>query len=326
VLNHLVRFAAAAALFAATPSFAQDAAAGYPNKPVRLVVPFPAGGTTDILARIIGQRLSQSLGQQIVVDNRAGAAGNIGADIVAKSPPDGYTLVMGTPGTQAINQLIYSKMPYDTVKDFANVAIVGRIPNVLAVHPSVPAKTVAELIDLAKKNPGKLNYGTPGNGSTGHLSMELFKTMAGNLDIQHVPYKGSAPMLQDLIGGQIQTTFDNLPSALPHIKGGALRALAVSTTERSPALADVPTVDETVKGYEASSWFVVAAPAGTPKPIIARLNAEVNKALAADEVKGRFAEIGAQPVGGPPEDLDRLVQSEIVKWRKVVELSGAKVD
>ena len=326
MLNRLVRLAAAAAILVSAPAFAQDPAAGYPNKPVRLVVPFPAGGTTDILARIIGQKLSTSLGQQIVIDNRAGAAGNIGADIVAKSAPDGYTLVMGTPGTQAINQLIYSKMPYDTVKDFANVAIVGRIPNVLAVHPSVPAKTVAEFIDYAKKNPGKLNYGTPGNGSTGHLSMELFKTIAGGIDVQHVPYKGSAPMLQDLIGGQIQSTFDNLPSALPHIKGGALRALGVSTTERSPALPDVPTVDETVKGYEASSWFVVAAPAGTPKPILAKLNAEINKALAAEDVKARFAEIGATPVGGAPEDLDRLVQSEIVKWRKVVEVSGAKVD
>src|SRR5438045_3343206 len=267
-------------------AFAQ-ASATYPTKPIRLVVPFPPGGATDILAREVAKHLTDAWGQSVVVDNRPGAGGNIGSELVAKAAPDGYTLEMGTVGTHAINASLYSKMPYDHVKDFAPVILVAGVPNVLVVNPEVPVKSVPELVAYAKANPGKLNFASSGSGTSIHLSGELFKTMTG-VQMTHVPYKGSAPALTDLIGGQVQLMFDNLPSSPTFIKAGKLRALAVPSPTRAPALPDVPTVADTVPGFEASSWFGVLAPAGTPPEIIARINGEVTKWLATPEAKEKL--------------------------------------
>jgi tripartite-type tricarboxylate transporter receptor subunit TctC len=300
-------------------------AQAWPAKQVRFVVPFAPGGTTDILARLLGQHLSESLGQPFVIDNRSGAGGNIGAAEVAKAPPDGYTIMMGTPGTQAINQFIYTKMPYDTQKDFAPVSFVARVPNVLVVHPGVGVKSLQDLISYARANPNKLNSASPGAGTTGHLSLELFKKLAG-VQIQHVPYKGSGPALNDLIGGQVQMTIDNLPSAMPHIQSGKLLALGVTTEQKVDVLPHVPTVASVVRGYEASSWFVVVAPAGTPEPVINRLSAEIDKTLKKPVVLERMKTLGAEPVGGTPQALARHIATETEKWRDVARLSGAKLD
>lgn len=310
-----------ALLFAAGAAHAQD----WPAKPVRFVVPFPPGGTTDILARLVGQHLTEALGQTFVIDNRGGAGGNIGAAEVAKAAPDGYTVMMGTPGTQAINQYIYTKMPYDTEKDFAPVSFVARVPNVLVVHPGLGLKSLQDLIKHARANPNKINSASPGPGTTGHLSLELFKTMAG-VQIQHVPYKGSGPALNDLIGGQVQMTIDNLPSAMPHIQAGKLTALAVTTERKVPALPDVPTVASVVPGYEASSWFVVMAPARTPDPVVRKLSAEIDKILKKPALLERMKTLGADPVGGTPEQLAQHLAVETKKWREVARASGAKLD
>jgi tripartite-type tricarboxylate transporter receptor subunit TctC len=291
-----------------------------------MVVPFAAGGTTDNLARLIGQKLSESLQQPVVIDNRAGAGGNIGSDVVAKAPPDGYTLVMGAVGTHAINASLYKKMPYDPVKDFEPVVLVATVPNVLVVPVSLPVNSVQELIAYGKKNPDKLNFASAGNGTSIHLSGELFKSMTG-LSITHVPYKGSAPAVAGLLGAEVQMMFDNLPSSMPHIKGGKFKALAVTSAKRSSALPNVPTVAEAgVPGYEATSWFGILAPAGTPKTIVAQLNAEVVKILAQPAIKARLLEQGAEPAGGSPEDFAALIKREIPKWAKVVKDSGAAVD
>ena len=291
----------------------------YPTKPIRLVVPFPAGGTTDILAREVGQTLSASLGQPVVIDNRPGAAGNIGSELVAKSAPDGYTLLMGTVGTHAINPSLYARLPYDHVADFAPVILVARVPNVLEVTPSLPVYSVADLIKLAKQSPGRINFASSGSGTSIHLSGELFKTMAG-VDMTHVPYKGSAPALTDLIGGQVQVMFDNLPSSLPQIKAGKLRAIAVTSTQRAPALPDVPTIAESgLPGFEATSWFGVVAPAGTPPAIVARLNADVNQWLQTPDAREKLLAQGAAAAGGSPEQFAAYIRAETEK-------SGAKVD
>jgi tripartite-type tricarboxylate transporter receptor subunit TctC len=301
-------------------------AQAYPTKPIRLVVPFPAGGTTDILAREVGQRLSVTLGQPVVIDNRPGAAGNIGADLVAKSAADGYTLLMGTVGTHAINASLYAKMPYDHVKDFAPVILVAGVPNVLEVNPALPVNSVADLIKLAKAKPGQINFASSGSGTSIHLSGELFKTMAG-VDMTHVPYKGSAPAITDLIGGQVQVMFDNLPSSLQHIKAGKLRAIAVTSAKRAPALPDVPTIAESgLPGFEASSWFGIVAPAGTPPAVIARINTDVNQWLQSSEAKEKLLAQGAIPTGGSPEQFATHIRAETDKWAKVVKASGAKVD
>jgi tripartite-type tricarboxylate transporter receptor subunit TctC len=311
-------------LFAAMPLLATGQS--YPSKPIRLVVPFPAGGTTDLLARAMAQKLSEALGQQVVVDNRPGAGGNIGSDIVAKSAPDGYTLLMGTVGTHAINVSLYAKMPYDAVKDFAPIVLVAGVPNVLVVHPALPVKTVPDLIKLAKEKPDSINFASSGNGTSIHLSGELFKSLTG-VQMAHVPYKGSAPALTDLLGGQVQIMFDNLPSALPHIKAGKLRAIAVTSTKRAPALPDLPTIAESgVPGFEASSWFGMLAPAGTPREIVLRINAEANKALQAGDMKEKLLAQGAEAVGNSPEFFAEYIRSETTKWAKVVKDSGAKVD
>jgi len=298
----------------------------YPTKPVRIVVPFPAGGTTDILARAAAQRLTETLGQSVVVDNRPGAGGNIGAELVAKAPPDGHTLLMGTVGTHAINASLYAKMPYDHIRDFAPIILVAGVPNVLVVHPSVPVNSVQELIAYAKANPGKLNFASSGSGTSIHLSAELFKTMAG-VHMAHVPYKGSAPAVTDLLGGQVQLMFDNLPSALPHIKAGKLKALAVTSATRAPALPDVPTIAESgLVGFDATSWFGLLAPAGTPQPIIARVNGDVAKWLATAEAKEKMAGLGANSAGQSTDEFVRHIAAETSKWAKVVKDSGAKVD
>jgi len=311
------------ALLGAPSALAQ---APFPTKPVRLVVPFPAGGTTDILARAAAQKLSETLGQQVIVDNRPGAGGNIGAELVAKAQADGYTLLMGTVGTHAINPSLYAKMPYDHVKDFAPVILVAGVPNVLVVNPDLPFKTVADVVAYAKANPGKLNFASSGSGTSIHLSGELFKVMAG-VQMTHVPYKGSAPALTDLIGGQVQLMFDNLPSALPQIKGGKLRAVAVTSTTRAAALPDVPTVAESgLPGFESSSWFGILAPAGTPKDIIAKINTDVQKWLSTPEAKEKLLGQGAIAAGGSPDDFAKHIQAETAKWAKVVKESGAKVD
>jgi tripartite-type tricarboxylate transporter receptor subunit TctC len=322
-LVHFARALAAALLVVAAPVVLGQAA--YPTKPVRLVVPFPAGGTTDILARAAAQKLSEAWRQQVIVDNRPGAAGNIGAELVAKSAPDGYTLLMGTVGTHAINASLYAKMPYDHVKDFAPVILVAGVPNVLVVNPQLPVNTVPELIAYAKANPGKLNFASSGSGTSIHLSGELFKTMTG-VQMTHVPYKGSAPALTDLIGGQVQLMFDNLPSSLAFIKAGKLRAIAVTSTTRAAALPDTPAVADTVPGFEASSWFGILAPAGTPREIVTKINGEISKWLASPDAKEKLAAQGADVAGGTPEDFAKHIQTETAKWAKVVKESGAKVD
>jgi tripartite-type tricarboxylate transporter receptor subunit TctC len=301
-------------------------AQAYPVKPIRLVVPFPAAGTTDILAREVAQRLSVSFGQSVIVDNRPGAAGNIGSDLVAKSAPDGYTLLMGTVGTHAINPSLYTKMPYNHVKDFVPIVLVAGVPNVLEVTPSLPVNSVADLIKLAKEKPGQLNFASSGSGTSIHLSGELFKTMAG-VDIVHVPYKGSSPAVTDLMGGQVQLMFDNLPSSLAQIKAGKLRAIAVTSAQRSPTLPNIPTIAESgLPGFEASSWFGLLAPAGTPAAVVARINADVNQWLQTAEAKEKLLAQGAVPAGGTPEQFAAHIRAETEKWAKVVKVSGAKVD
>jgi tripartite-type tricarboxylate transporter receptor subunit TctC len=323
----MARILQCAALAAVLALIAAGAAAqSYPTKPIRLVVPFPPGGTTDILAREVGQRLSASLGQTVVIDNRPGAGGNIGAELVAKSAPDGYTLLMCTVSTHAINPNLYAKLPYDHVADFAPVILVASVPNVLEVTPSLPVNSVADLIKLAKEKPGQINFASSGSGTSIHLSGELFKTMAG-VDMTHVPYKGSAPALTDLIGGQVQVMFDNLPSSLPQIKAGKLRAIAVTSAQRAPALPNVPTIAESgLPGFEATSWFGVVAPAGTPPAIVARLNADMNQWLQTPEAREKLLAQGAAAAGGSPEQFAAYIRAETEKWAKVVKASGAKVD
>ena len=297
----------------------------WPAKPVRIVVPFAAGGTTDITARLVAEELTQALKQTFIVENRGGAGGNIGATEVARAAPDGYTFLMGTPGTQAINQFLYPTMPYDTSKDFSPVSFVVRVPNVLVVHPGVGAKSIADLIKIAKAKPGALSYGSPGNGSTGHLSTELFKTRA-QVFVTHIPYRGSGPMLLDLMGGQIQMAIDNLPSAMPHIRSGKLIALGVTSEQRNAQLPDVPAIASVLPGYAAESWFVLMAPASTPPAITNRLSGEVDKILKKPAVIERFKTLGAEPVGGTPEQLGQFIAAEARKWAEVVKSSGAKID
>ena len=311
-----------AGLLGGTSALAQ----AYPTKPVTIIVPFAAGGTTDILARIIGQALTAELGQSVVVDNRAGAGGNIGGQAAAKATPDGHTLFMGTVGTHAINASLYKKMPFDPVKDFAPLTRVANVPNLLVANPAQPYKSVKDLIAYARANPGKVNFGSSGNGSSIHLSGELFKSLA-KVDMQHVPYKGSAPAVTDLLGNQIGIMFDNMPSAIQHVRSGKLVPLAVTTAKRSPELPNVPTIAEAgVPGYEATSWFGMFAPAGTPAPVLAKLNAAIVKVLAQPDVKKKINEQGAEVYSETPEQFAAFIQAESVKWGKVVKESGASLD
>ncbi|MGJ9416230.1 Bug family tripartite tricarboxylate transporter substrate binding protein [Massilia sp. CMS3.1] len=318
---------AAAALGAlALAPFAAQAQAAFPSKPITIVVGFSAGGTTDTLARIIGQHMGRELGQSVMIDNRPGAGGNIGTQMVARAAADGHTLLMGTVGTHAINQSLYKKLAFDPIKDFQPITRVALVPNLLVVHPSQPYKTVKELIAHAKANPGKINFASSGSGTSIHLSAEMFNQMAG-VDMQHIPYKGSAPALTDLLSGQTALMFDNMPSVISHVRAGKLRPLAVTTPQRSPALPDVPTIAEAgVPGYSATSWFGLLAPAGTPAPVVAKLNAAILKALADPDVKKKFAEQGAEPHGEKPEQFAEFIRSETAKWGQTVKKSGATAD
>jgi tripartite-type tricarboxylate transporter receptor subunit TctC len=320
-----------AAALAAAAAPAVRAQSAWPTKPVRIVVPFAAAGTTDILARALAPELQRVFGQPFVVDNKPGAGGNLGADNVAKSPPDGYSLLMGTVGTHAINPSLYPKMPYDHVKDFVPVTLVAGVPNVLVMNPAkadeLRIASVPDLIRYAKANPGKLNMASSGNGTSIHLAGELFKTMTQTFMV-HFPYRGSGPALLDLMGGNMDLMFDNLPSSLPHIKSGKLRALAVTSAVRSAALPELPTIEEAaqLKGYEASSWFGLLAPAGTPADIVGRVQQETAKALATPAMKERLLAQGAIPSGISPADFAKMIAAETKKWAEVVKASGAKVD
>ena len=296
----------------------------YPTRPVHLVVGYPAGGTTDILARLVGQYLSERLGQQFIIDNRSGAGNNIGTEVVVNAAPDGYTLLLINPAN-AINATLYEKLPFNFIRDIAPVAGIVRVPNVMEVNPAVPAKTVAEFIAYAKANPGKVNMASSGNGTSIHVSGELFKMMTG-VDMLHVPYRGSAPALTDLMGGQVQVLFDNMPSSVEYLKAGKLRPLAVTTAARADALPGVPTVAETVPGYEASAWFGLGAPKGTPAEIVDKLNAAVNAGLADPKLKARLADLGGTMLTGTPADFGKLIAAETEKWAKVVKFSGARPD
>ena len=299
------------------------AAQSYPNKPIRLVVTFPPGGAPDILARLFADRAQ--LGQSVFIDNKPGAGGNIGAEFVAKAPADGYTLVMGTVGTHSINGALYSKMAYDMVRDFAPLGHVASAPNLLVVNNDLPVKNVADLISYMKANPNKLSFGSPGIGTSVHVSGELFKSMTGTT-MQHVPYKGRQFAIPDLVGGSIQVMFDNMPSALPMAKDGKIRALAQTTATRSPAAPDVPTVAETVPGFEATTWFAMFAPAGTPRDIVTRINSEMQRVFKLPEVADKLKALGLEPWISSPEELARYQATEITKWAKVVKDSGAKAD
>jgi tripartite-type tricarboxylate transporter receptor subunit TctC len=314
----------AAGLLIAIVSASPCAADDFPSRPIKWVVPYPAGGTTDILARLIGQWLSEHLGVQCVIENRPGAGNNIGTEAVVNAPPDGYTVLLVNPAN-GINASLYQKLNFNFIRDIAPVAGLARVPNVMEVNPAVPAKTVKEFIDYAKANPGKINMASSGNGTSVHLSGELFKMMTG-LNLQHVPYRGSAPALTDLISGQVQVMFDNMPSSIEQIKAGKLRALAVTTAMRSPELPDVPTVAETVPGYEASAWFGMGAPKGTPPDIINRLNKAINAALADPNIQARLRELGGTSIAGTPADFGKVIADETDKWAKVVTAVGVKVE
>jgi len=320
LLRHL-----ASTLLVCLPLVAAAQAGDFPNKAIRIVVPFPPGGATDAAARLVAVKMGEHWGQPVVVDNRAGAGGNVGSDLVAKAPADGYTLVMGVTGSHAINTSLYSRMPYDPVADFVAISQVAVVPNVLVVHPSVPAKNLAELMALAKKEPGKLNYASLGNGTAAHLGMEMLKSEAG-VDITHVPYKGSAPAVSDLLAGQVQMMVDGLPSALPHVKAGKLRAIALTSLRRAPSLPDLPTIAETYPGFYADAWSGLFAPKGTPQPVVDKLSAKVQRILKLPEVREKLTALGAEPVGSTQAEFAAHVKREIDKWAKVVKTSGAKVD
>lgn len=298
----------------------------YPSKAIRFVVPYPPGGASDILARILAQKLSERIGQPVIVENHAGAGGNIGADFVAKAAPDGYTILMGNIGPNAMSPALYAKLPYDAIKDFAPITLVSSVPIILVAHPSFPASTVKELVDLAKAKPGKYNYASAGSGSSNHLAMELFKMLAG-VDLVHVPYKGGTPAMTDLIAGRIQVAFDTVPVALPHVKSGRLKPIALAGAKRTSLLPQVPTVAESgIPGYEASSWGGVMAPARTPRAIIDKLNTEINLTLGMPGVRERLAESGIELIGTTPEQFAAHLEREIAKWKRVVDQAGIKVE
>jgi len=300
-------------------------AQAFPNKPVKVIVPSAPGDGSDILARAIGQKLTERWGQPVLVENRPGAGGAVGTEAAARSAADGYTVIMGNAGSHAINQALYPKLSYDVVRDFAPITLVASAPNVFVVNPSVPAKTVAEFIALAKKEPGKYSFASGGTGSSAHLNGEMLKAFAG-IDMIHVPYKGASPAVADLIGGQVQLMIGNLPPILPHIKSGKVRALGVSTLKRFAATPDLPPVADTVQGYESLAWFGLFAPAATPSDIVAKWHTDVVAVLALPEIRERVAQLGFEVVGNTPEAYAALVKNDIAKWQRVVKASGAKAE
>jgi tripartite-type tricarboxylate transporter receptor subunit TctC len=311
-----------AACLAAGGALAQS----YPSKAVRLIIPAPPGSAPDILSRLIGQKLSESWGQPVVIDNILGAGGNIGTERVAKAAPDGYTLLFNTIGPIAVNISMYDKLPFDPVKDFAPITLVAKVPNILVVHPAVPVRSVEELIAYARKNPGKLRYGSPGSGTSNHLSAELLNTMTG-ISMLHIPYKSSAQMTTDVMGGQVEVVFHNAPVLLPHVKSGALRGLAVTSLQRLASVPELPTMAESgVPGYEVTAWFGFLAPAGTPQAVISKVHADVAKAIAMPDVRERMTAQAAEPIGSTPQEYASFIAAEIAKWSKIVKASGAKVE
>jgi tripartite-type tricarboxylate transporter receptor subunit TctC len=301
-------------------------AQGYPTKPVRMIVGFPPGGGTDVVARVISQKLSEWYGQTVLVENRPGATGTIGADLVAKSPPDGYTLIMGHVNSHAIAPNLFARLPYDAIKDFAAVAYVGYVPNVLAVHPSVPARSVKELVALAKNKPGTMTYASSGNGSTQHLAGEMFKQLTGT-DIVHVPYKGSGDAIKDLLGGTVNMNFDTMPPVLPHIQSGKLRGLAISTPRRLQQLADVPTFEEEgITGFDVTNWYGVMAPGGTPREIVSKLNSDINKAMQVPEVRSRLEAVGTQLHEQSAAQFEAFMKAEVAKYAKLVKDANIRIE
>ncbi len=298
----------------------------YPSRLIRMIVPQPAGGTTDVLGRFVSQKITEATGQQAIVENRGGAGGNIGTEIVAKARPDGYTLLTVASSTLTINPSLFPKMPYDTLQDLAPITTIAEVPNVLVAHPSLPVRNVKELIALARAKPNQLNYGSSGSGQSSHLAMELFKAMAG-VDIIHIPYKGGNQLVMDVLAGQILLMMNNITTALPHIKAGKLRALGVTTLKRSPAMPELPAIGEAgLPGFENSVWYGVLAPAGTPVPIINRLNSIVVKALNMPDMRERLSNQGAEPVGNTPDESAAQLRADIAKWAKVIKATGAKLD
>lgn len=322
----MTRFArfTALILFTLAASFGTANAQSYPTRPVKWVVPYPPGGTTDVLARIVAVWLTEKLGQPVIVENRPGAGNNIGTEAVVNAAPDGYTMLLVNPAN-GINASLYKKLNYNFIRDIAPVAGLVRTPNVMVVANNVPTRNVAEFIAFCKANPSKVNMASSGSGTSTHLSGELFKFMTG-CNMLHIPYKGAGPVLNDLIAGQVQVFFDNLPSSAPHIKAGTIRALAMTSAGREPSFPEVPTVGDTVSGYEATAWFGVGMPKGAPREAIDRINAEVNRALADPKMRERLAALGGAPIGGTPEDFGKVIASETEKWAKVVAASGATVD
>jgi len=312
-------------LFGPTNSFAQSLPSDYPAKPINMVIPFPPGGPTDVTGRVLAEKLTLALGQSVVVDNKPGASGNIAAQLVARAPADGYTIFFTTGGTQAINPFLYKNIGYDPVKDFEPVVWVTTSPNIIVVNPDFPAKNLQELIDMAKAKPGFYSSAAPGQGSTPHMAGELFKRQAG-INMTHIPYKGSGPALNDVMGGHVQIMFDGIPSSLPLVRSGKLRALAVTSKNRSASAPDIPTVSETIPGFEATGWFAIYVPAKTPKEIILKLNQEVNRILEMPDVKKRYADLGADVVGGSPEKLREQVQKESIKWSELIRVNGIKAE
>ncbi len=320
-MSKLMAVIAMLGLLVAAPAFAQQ----YPAKTIRLIVPFVAGGSADVLGRVLAQRLTQQYGQQMVVENRPGSGGHVGAEAAARAAPDGHTIVFGTIGIHAA-YTIYSKLGYDPARDLQPVAMYADVPNVLIVHPSVPALNVKEFIALAKKNPGRLNFGTAGSGSSTHMCGEWFKLVTG-VNLTHVPYKGSAQAMQDLLGGQIELMFENLPTGIAQIKAGKVRALGMTSKERSPSMPDVPTVAEAgVPGFEATAWFTIAAPSKVPTDIIRKLNADMNAFLKAPDMQARWIDMGVVPLGGSPADAEKFFASEREKWNKVIKAAGIRGD
>ncbi|HEX4944513.1 MAG TPA: tripartite tricarboxylate transporter substrate binding protein [Usitatibacteraceae bacterium] len=320
-----LRVLAAAALVALAP-LAGFAAEPFPGKQIRFVVPYPAGGPLDTVARLLGQKVAASVGHPVLVDNVPGAGGNIGAGTVARAAPDGYTILMGAVATHAINPTLYPAIPYNAEKDFIAVTQVASTPNILVVNPAMKAKSVAEFIELAKSQPGKLNFGSGSTGSAGHLAGELFKSMAG-VDMVHIPYKGAAAAMQDLVGGRVDLMFDNLASSLSQVKGGRIRALAVTTARRTPLAPELPTIAESgLPGFDINTWFGIFVPAGTPRPVVDRLHAEFTRALAAPDVREKMLNLGAEPIGSTPEAFAAYVKAEAARYAKIVKASGAKVD
>ena len=298
----------------------------FPSKPLRLVIPFAAGGTGDVLGRMIAPKLGEGLGQPVVIDFRAGAGTTLATELTAKAPPDGYTILLSASTTMAINATLYSKLPYDTVKDLAAVTMIAAIPNILVAHPAVPANTVQELIALAKAKPGSLSFATPGSGTTPHLSTELFKNLAG-IQMTHIPYKGAGPAMVDVVGGHVQLLMDNIPSVQTNVSGGRLKVIGVTSAKRSGAMPNAPTFAESgLPGFEANSWWALLVPAATPREIVARLNAEMLKVLQSAETREKFLGVGAEPAPGTPEEANAHIRGEVAKWAPIVKASGARVD